>query len=181
MRHLLTGTTILLLVVVAACNQTENTASAPEGEATTNQVNQSSVHSGDRTPEQIAALMEERHENFEDMGDAFKAISRELKGDAPNVAVIRQSAGVITGFSRDLPGWFPAGSGPETGRETRAKAEIWREGEAFRARHEALAAAAGRFNILAQGGDIEAIRAESRTLGKACAECHDRFRAPEDE
>ena len=125
MRLLLTLATAASLVAVAACNpgeneSTSNDVAAPDGNGAAEEAGNAAEPA--RSPEQIAALMHERHEDFEDMGDALKAIMRETKGGSPDVPVVQRHAATIDGYARELLTWFPAGSGPETGRETRAKA-----------------------------------------------------------
>lgn len=185
MRLLLNLATAASLVAVAACNRGEDgkasdNVAAPGGDDATEVANASgNAAEAARSPEQIAALMHERHEDFEDMGDAFKAITRETKGGSPDVPVVQRHAATIDGYARELLTWFPAGSGPETGRETRAKAEIWQDMPTFRQRGEAFRTEAARFAQVAQAGDVAAIRAAAPELGNSCKNCHDRFRAPE--
>ena len=125
--------------------------------------------------EQATALMKQRHEDYEKIGDAMKVISRELKGEAPDLAAVRQNAGVIAGLAPRIPGWFPPGTGPEVGK-TDAKAEIWQKPEDFVAKSTAFTAAARAFNTAAQGTDLAAIRAAHGTMGKTCKACHDLYR-----
>lgn len=186
MRLLLTLAAAASLVAVAACNRGDEQAAsdnvAAPGSNRSSEIANASANAAEpaRSPEQIAALMHERHEDFEDMGDAFKAITRQTKGGSPDVPLIQRHAATIDGYARELLTWFPPGSGPETGRETRAKAEIWQDMPTFRQRAEAFRAEAARFSEIAQAGDVAAIRAAAPELGNACKNCHDRFRAPED-
>ena len=185
MRILLTLGTAAALVVVAACSRGED-ATGESGNAVANGSagNRSSAvppaAEKARSPEEIATLMHDRHENFEEMGDAFKAINRELKGHSPDLAVVRRHAETIGRFAPQVQTWFPAGSGPETGRRTRAKAEIWQDRATFDQRARAFATAGPRYLATVQGDDIAAIRAATAELGNVCKNCHDRFRAPED-
>jgi len=64
---------------------------------------------------------------------------------------------------------------------TRAKAEIWSDAETFRQRARAFEAEANNFNRIVQGNDVEAMRAAHGELGNTCKNCHDRFRAPEED
>lgn len=176
MRVALLFATAAALAATAACNRTEETPAPPaENQA------KATGNSAAGAPVDIAAVMHDRHEHYHEMGKAMKAIGDQLKGDAPSLEIVRQRAAVIAGYAPQIPGWFPAGSGPESGRRTRAKAEIWTDPEAFRQRADSFSAEAARFNRAAQGGDLAAIRAAVPALGKACKDCHDRFRGPEDE
>ena len=110
----------------------------------------------------------------------MKAIGAQLKADSPSIPVIQQHAATIARYGPQLLTWFPEGSGPESGIETRAKAEIWADPETFRQRAQAFEAEAARFNAAVQSGDLASIRAGQKALGETCKNCHDRFRAPED-
>ena len=124
------------------------------------------------------ALMHERHEGMEGIGDAFKLVGRELKGDAPDVAAIKQAAAEIAAGAAKAPGWFPPGTGPDVGK-TRAKAEIWQKPQDFAAKNAGFLPAAQAFKAAADSGDLNAIKAKAGDLGKACKACHDSYRAEE--
>ena len=128
--------------------------------------------------DQAKALMEERHEGMEDIGDAMKILSREMKADAPDLAAVRPNAATIARLSQEAPGWFPPGTGPDVGK-TRAKAEIWQRPEDFAAKARTFGEAAQAFNAAAQGTDVAAMKAAHGELGKSCKACHDDYRAPE--
>ena len=159
------------LVAVAACNGGGETP--PANDSAVNAV--AGEAAGDH-----AAVMHERHERYEEMGKAMKGISDQLKADQPSLDAIQRNAMLIADYAPRILTWFPAGSGPETGRETRAKAEIWTDQERFGQAAARLIAASEEFKIIAGTGNIEAIRAAVPDLGAACKNCHDRFRAPED-
>jgi len=128
--------------------------------------------------EQAKTLMHDRHEGMEDIGDAFKAVNRELKGDSPDLAAIREAAAGIAAGAGKSSGWFPPGTGPDVGK-TRAKAEIWQKPEDFAAKDKVFEQAAIAFKAAADAGDLNAIKAQAGELGKACKACHDPYRAPE--
>ena len=161
------------LITVAACNR--GSEEAPEAQP---QQSAPAANVGAGATD-IAQLMHDRHERYEEIGDANKAIGNALKSDSPSIDTIRRHADVIAGYAPQVVSWFPAGSGPETGRPTRAKAEIWTDFDTFRQRAEAFATEAARFQSTTRSGDIAAIRAAHRELGQVCKNCHDRFRGPE--
>ena len=130
------------------------------------------------TGEQAKKVMHDRHENYEEFGDAMKALARDLKSDSPDLAAVRKNAGVFTELGPQMLSWFPPGSGPEAGK-TDAKAEIWQKPDDFTAKARAFNAAATAFQATAQGNDIAAIRAAHGNLGKSCKACHDLYRAPD--
>ena len=130
------------------------------------------------TKEAALKLMHDRHEGMEDIGDATKALSREMKADAPDVAAVRTHAATIARLAPEVSRWFPAGTGPDVGK-TRAKAEIWQKPEDFAAKTRAFQGAARSFDAAAKAGDVAAIKASFGELGKTCKACHDPYRAPE--
>lgn len=130
--------------------------------------------------DQAKKLMHDRHEGMEDIGDAFKVVTREMKAASPNVAAVRENSGVIARLAPQASGWFPPGTEPTVGK-TRAKAEIWQKPEDFAAKMRAFQQAAQAFNGTAERGDAAAMKAAHADLGKSCKACHDLYRAPEDD
>ena len=120
-------------------------------------------------------LMDERHENYERIGDAMKVITRELKTVSPDLAQVRQGADTIATLAPQVKTWFPAGTGPEAGK-TEAKAEIWQRPDDFRSKAQGLEQASAAFQAAARGGDLAAMRAAHADLGKSCKACHDLYR-----
>lgn len=155
--------------VVAEANASGNAAS----NALENAVEQSNAAPLEK--EQALALMKERHENYERIGDAMKAVSGQLRGGSPDVAQVRQHAAVIAQLAPQVKNWFPAGTGPDVGK-TEAKAEIWASPDDFAAKARAFDEAAQAFNQAAQGSDVGAMKAAHANLGKSCKSCHDLYR-----
>ncbi|MDQ4087319.1 MAG: cytochrome c [Pseudomonadota bacterium] len=179
MRYWLASGCAAALVVVAACNSGEQSAStAPENQGQTAESAAANVANGSAGAVDIAAVMHARHEHYEEMGKAMKGIGDQLKAGSPDLSVVRRHAARIAEFGPQVLTWFPEGSGPEAGR-TRAKAEIWSDAATFRQRAQQFEAQAANFNRTAQGNDVAAIRAAHGELGKTCKDCHDRFRGPE--
>ena len=175
------------LALLAACNQgpeDANTTLAEAGASGNDASNaiENAVAQAPGTPlqkEQALALMEERHENYEKIGDAMKVIGRELKADNPDLAQVRRNADVIANLAPQVKTWFPEGTGPDVGK-TDALAEIWQKPEDFAAKARDLETAAAAFRTVAQGSDIAAIRTAQANLGKSCKACHDLYRAKDD-
>jgi cytochrome c556 len=154
---------------LAEINASENAA----GAAVENVVDASSA--APLPKEEALALMKERHEHYEKIGDSMKVISRELKGDSPDLTVLRREAASIAELAPQVPDWFPEGTGPDVGK-THARAEIWQKPEDFKAKSAAFAAAASKFQASANSSDLAAIRAAHGDLGKSCKACHDLYR-----
>ena len=159
----------------AAANNATSTAAAPAAEPSAANAAAASLPTQALAGEQAQALMNERHENYEKMGDAMKLISRQLKADSPDLTAVRSGARTIATLAPQIPSWFPPGTGPDAGK-TDAKAEIWQNPKDFEAKAAAFNEAASAFNGAAQGTDLAAIRAAHGNLGKTCKACHDLYR-----
>lgn len=129
-----------------------------------------------RTP---AQLIQARQAGYKQIQGAMKGLSDQLRASEPSLPTIRQHSAVIARLAPQVSGWFPAGTGAEAGVRTRAKAEIWSSGPAFRTASVNLVVAARRLDAAAQANDLAAVRAAVPGLGGACRECHDQFRGPE--
>ena len=134
--------------------------------------------SGPLSREQALAVMDERHEGMEEIGDETKKISNQLKSGSPDVGAIQQSAAKIAELAPKAQTWFPEGTGPDVGK-TRAKAEIWQKPDDFAAKARDFEPAAQAFHAATQSGDLDRIRSAFAELGKSCKACHDSYRAPE--
>jgi len=123
-----------------------------------------------------ASVVSARSDFFHGLGKSFKGLRDTLKAPSPDLALVRKYTGDIATAAPNLPAQFPAGSGPQPGIKTEAKAEIWSKGAEFKQDAAALNTAAQALNTTAQGNDIAAIRTAADTLGKACKTCHTTFR-----
>lgn len=117
-----------------------------------------------------------REAKFKAIAKANKAITEELKKDAPSVETIRTNATTLAGLSGQVAGWFPAGTGPESGIDTEAKPAIWEQPAAFSTAAGNFDTAVKALNAAATGGDIATIRTASAAVGPTCKGCHDKFR-----
>jgi cytochrome c556 len=122
------------------------------------------------------AIMHERHEGMEKIGDTNKLLRREITSGSPFMPAVQSGAATIAGLSVKANGWFPKGTGPELGK-TGAKPEIWQKPQDFAAKLHAFQAAAQAFNAAARSGDMAAIKARYADLGGACKACHDSYRS----
>ena len=109
---------------------------------------------------------DERHENFEAIGDAAKVIADELKASALDLAKLQAAAATINGFAPKVAGWFPAGSGPADGIKTDGLQAIWEKPEEFKAAAAKFVEEAAKFQALAQAGDIAAMSEGMKGLGR---------------
>ena len=120
-----------------------------------------------------------RVDNYRELGAAFKGVNDGLRGSEVQTVLIAQSVRQIRNASRGQFEWFPAGSGPQSGAKTRAKAEIWSQPAKFKGAQDAFAKAADDLQRAVTAKDVAAIRLSAQKLGGTCKACHDAFRAPE--
>ncbi len=117
---------------------------------------------------------------FRELGAAFKAVNDSLRSDTVQTVLVRQSAREIRSAGQHIAHWFPAGTGPQAGIKTRAKADIWTKPRDFRKVQVAFSRQTIAFQRAANGTDIEKIRTEARKLGGTCKGCHDLFQGPKE-
>lgn len=84
------------------------------------------------------------------------------------------SAQMLARWGRTLPSMFPEGTGLP---ESRALPAVWTDRQDFKARADALAAAADRLGELAAAGDRSAYARQWNAVKDACTACHQKFRA----
>jgi cytochrome c556 len=96
-------------------------------------------------------------------------------GQAPSTQ--RFSTRALARWAHAVPGMFPAGSGPEAGTPTKAKAEVWSDRAGFEARAADYAAAADRLAELAAGEDAAAFTAQLAVVRESCNACHTVYKA----
>lgn len=129
--------------------------------------------SGEASPGNVVEL---RQANFEAMGDAFKAIRGQLEGDAPDFAVIQESAQTINARITANKDLFPEGTGIDSGADTEALEVIWEKPEEFVESTDKLIAASEVLAAAAQAQDIVQVQEAVKGLGGSCKACHDVFR-----
>ena len=169
---------IAAIGLLAACQQP---AEQPAQQSPDNQTRAGTLVGNAAPPTREAALqlMHERHEHMEDIGDATKLVSRELKQSQPDIPAIQGAAASISTLAPQVPAWFPAGTGPDVGK-THALPAIWEKPEDFASKARDFEAAAKTFDAAAKSGDLAAIRASFGELGKSCKACHDSYREKDD-
>ena len=117
-----------------------------------------------------------RHKRFEQIGDAFKVVSDQLKATAPDITKIQAAASTINGFAPKVATWFLAGSGPADGLKTDALQTVWTKPEQFKQATAKFVEEAAKFQALAQAGNVGDLGEGMKGLGGACKNCHDQFR-----
>lgn len=158
--------------LLVACGQKEE-AAAPVENATANVATSDAPAAAPTDP---AAVIKAREDGFKEIGKNMKAVSDELKKDAPDVALIQASTAKLNELAPQVKDWFPEGSGPAPGLETDAKPEIWTQRADFEKKHAALVDGVAKLNATALTGDIATIKAALPAVGGACKGCHDVYK-----
>jgi len=125
-----------------------------------------------------ADIIKARQDHLKDMGGSMKAIGDQLKAGTLDRTVMSDAAKKIAAYSRELPKWFPKGTGEEAGVKTAAKAEIWSEPADFQAAADKLPPEADKLVEIVATGDAAAIGGQLQATGKTCGGCHKSFRVP---
>ena len=112
---------------------------------------------------------------YRELGAAFKSANDGLRGD-PQTVLLQQAARQIRNAAKQQYSLFPAGSGPQSGVKTAAKAAIWTNPAKFKASQDAFAKQADTFQKAVASGNAANMRAEVRKLGATCKACHDMYR-----
>ncbi len=60
--------------------------------------------------------------------------------------------------------------------DTRAKPNVWTEGDKFKAAALKMQDEMAKLNVAAKSGNLDQIKAAFDPVGKACKACHDDFR-----
>ncbi len=160
---------IAAVMMLTACGDNGGSEAAPEA---------SSEAAGAQLPNgmTIKEQIEARQSQLEKVGDAFKAISDQLKAGTPDIAIIQEAAAVVPEATQGMADWFPEGSGPESGIDTDALPAIWENMPDFQEKVGNMQEAAANLNTVAQGGDMAAIGEAFKTTGGTCKACHDDYR-----
>ena len=120
-----------------------------------------------------------RHEHYENLGDAFKAVRDNSRGDTPDWSALEKAASTVVEASVDQQQWFAKGTGTEAGK-TRALPEIWTKPEDFTAAQKMFSDRAPKLLAAVKAKDAAGVQAAFKEVGGACKNCHDNFRSPED-
>jgi cytochrome c556 len=125
---------------------------------------------------EVPPVLKEREQNFEGIGDAFKAVRGELEKDAPDFTLIAAKATDINARAMKIEGHFPAGTSTADGFKTEALPTIWEKPEEFKAAATKLVDESAKLVTIAADGDKAAVGAQAMAMGGACKNCHDTFR-----
>ncbi|SEW08367.1 Cytochrome c556 [Cognatiyoonia koreensis] len=128
--------------------------------------------------EDVAKAMNARNAHMQLYSFYLGPLSAMVKEEAPYDASVAGAAAsnlaALAGM--DQYGYWVEGSDASI-EGSRAKAEIWTDGEGFAASQMALTEAAVALSSAA-GTDLDALKAGFGNVGKACGACHEAYRAP---
>ena len=125
------------------------------------------------TPQEV------RHELMEGVGDAAKPVGMMLKGEREfDAAVVMESLQTWSLAAADFGDLFPEGS--ETGYDTEARETIWTDRDGFN-EHLVTFADAVNAAIAANPQDLEALKAATGPVFKACKACHEDYRVEDED
>ncbi len=130
---------------------------------------------GAAAPDAKSAILA-RQEGFKKMGAAMKALKAQLASDAPAKPVMAAAAATILNTARTQGPLFPPGSGATAGIKTDALPAIWTDKAKFDSDLAALVNEAGKLVTTVNGGNKDAIAAQTKAVGGTCAACHRQFR-----
>lgn len=117
-----------------------------------------------------------RQSAFSVMGTHFGRIGAVVRGDVPfNAAAVTANAEIVAAMSK-LP-YTAFGPGTETGGNTKAKPEIWKEKDKFDKGAADMQDAVGKLLVAARGGNLDDVKKAFGAAGQTCKACHDEYRA----
>lgn len=108
------------------------------------------------------------------MATHFSRIGAVVKGEKPyDKTAVANDAAIVEMMSK-LP-WaaFPPDS---IVGDSKAKPEIWKEGDKFKTDADNVQAAATKLSVAAKSGDLNAIKAAFGETAKTCKTCHQDFK-----
>ena len=122
-----------------------------------------------------------RKEGFKELGSHYKTVGDALKKGQPlqGDATIQFSVQQIATYAAEQQAWFDPGTGPESGVETDAMAEIWTDRAQFDRKVEAFVAAANKLVQDFGQGDDAAFATQFQAVGETCQDCHKTYRTEE--
>jgi len=125
-------------------------------------------------------LVDYRNKVMHGLGNHAGAAAKLVKGkvDADHLQHHADAIAAIAPAVEDI--WWD-GSGPDSGVDTRAKANIWSEMDEFEDKIDDFQTAAENFQGAVDGGNRGQIIKAFKALGDSCGACHDTYRAEEED
>jgi cytochrome c556 len=122
--------------------------------------------------------IEARQHVFDQIKDLNDPLGKMLRNQSPmDPTVVATNAAKIQTLAGQIPGAFKVDTRGFKSTKTAALDGIWASEADFKAKADALAAAAGEAVAAGKSGDPKNTRTALIALGKACGNCHDSYRA----
>jgi len=127
------------------------------------------------------AVIKYRQAGFSGMARHMKSLGLVAKGKVkiPQADMVAHAKG-LQAMGPAIHGWFPKGTGAESGVETEALPAIWSDAAGFEKAVKDYEAATTELVAKAEAGDADAFVAAFKGVGKTCGGCHDTFRKDDD-
>lgn len=120
-------------------------------------------------------LVKQRKAAFTLTAKYFGPIGAMVQGKAPyDAAIVTRNAGFLESLSK-MP-WDGFQASTADVKETRAKPEIYKEGDKFKASADKMQAEIVKLAAAAKSGDQNAVKAAFGAVGQSCKACHDAYR-----
>jgi cytochrome c556 len=118
-----------------------------------------------------------RQKTMKAIGDHFGAAGMIAKGDVVGRnADMLMHANALYDLSHGVSDLFPAGTGPDSGLKTSARAEVWSQNDKFVNAAKDFEKEAGKLVDAAKEGDVSGFKEQFGKVGEACGNCHDTYR-----
>ncbi len=115
-----------------------------------------------------------RQEMMKKVGGAMGAMGAMAKGEKPyDAEVVKASLTTIADIAKVFPDHFPDGT--ETGLDTEASPKIWENRADFKAKADALGAAATA-QLASVPVDVAGLGPVIKAVGGTCGDCHETYR-----
>lgn len=125
-----------------------------------------------------AAFLQHRQKVMQSLGGHMGAIGAIMKNKLPYQKTIAVHALSLQMTSRVIEEAFEK---EITAGRTDAKPDVWQDWDKFVEAAKNLGEESGKLARVAQSGDMAAIGAQVKAVGKACGGCHKPFRKPKAE
>lgn len=119
-----------------------------------------------------STVIADRQTQMEGFNAAMKGLGEQIMSGSPDRQAVQDNARIINDLAKQLPGWFPAGTGPEAAVPTRAMPAIWEAPEDFAAKSAALVTASQALLDFASAGDMTRLMDKAVAVDAACVACH---------
>lgn len=137
------------------------------------------AQAGDIDPETAVAY---RQASFGALAKHMKTTGMIAKGQVPHTGDLETHAVALNMLAKQLPGWFPEGTGPEASEKTAALPAAWSDREGLEKAAKALEDASAKLIELSKQEtiDLTAVKAQVGQVGRSCGGCHDTFKKDDD-